>query len=88
MKPSMLVIDSIQTMYISGVDSPMGSPAQIRDCTSALVRFAKKTNISVMIVGHVTKEGNLAGPAFWSIWWTWFSTWKGIGAISSGCSAL
>lgn len=62
MKPSMLVIDSIQTMYISGVDSPMGSPAQIRDCTSALVRFAKKTNISVMIVGHVTKEGNLAGP--------------------------
>ena len=62
LKPSMLVIDSIQTMYISGVDSPMGSPAQIRDCTSALVRFAKRTNISVMIVGHVTKEGNLAGP--------------------------
>ena len=62
MKPSMLVIDSIQTMYISGVDSPMGSPAQIRDCTSALVRFAKKTNISVMIVGHVTKEGNPGGP--------------------------
>ena len=45
LKPSMLVIDSIQTMYISGVDSPMGSPAQIRDCTSALVRFAKRTNI-------------------------------------------
>ena len=62
LKPSMLVIDSIQTMYISGVYSPMGSPAQIRDCTSALVRFAKRTNISVMIVGHVTKEGNLAGP--------------------------
>lgn len=61
-KPAMLVIDSIQTMYISGVDSPMGSPAQIRDCTSALVRFAKKMNISVMIIGHVTKEGNLAGP--------------------------
>lgn len=62
LKPSMLVIDSIQTMYISGVDSPMGSPAQIRDCTAALVRFAKKTNTSVMIIGHVTKEGNLAGP--------------------------
>ena len=61
-KPSMIVIDSIQTMYISGVDSPMGSPAQIRDCTSALVRFAKQMNISVMIIGHVTKEGNLAGP--------------------------
>lgn len=61
-KPSMLVIDSIQTMYLSGVESPMGSPAQIRDCTSALVRFAKKMNVSVMIIGHVTKEGNLAGP--------------------------
>lgn len=61
-KPSMLVIDSIQTMYLSGVESPMGSPAQIRDCTSALVRFAKKLNVSVMIIGHVTKEGNLAGP--------------------------
>ena len=61
-EPDIVIIDSIQTMYISGVDSPMGSPAQIRDCTSALVRFAKRTNISVMIVGHVTKEGNVAGP--------------------------
>lgn len=61
-KPNMLVIDSIQTMYISDNDSPMGSPAQIRDCTAALVRFAKANNITVMIIGHVTKEGNLAGP--------------------------
>ena len=60
-KPNMLVIDSIQTMYISDNDSPMGSPAQIRDCTAALVRFAKANNITVMIIGHVTKEGNLAG---------------------------
>lgn len=61
-KPAMLVVDSIQTMYLSNVTAPMGSPTQIRDCTSALVNFAKKMNISVMIVGHVTKEGNLAGP--------------------------
>ena len=61
-KPDLVVIDSIQTMYISDNDSPMGSPAQIRDCTAALVRFAKANNITVMIIGHVTKEGNLAGP--------------------------
>lgn len=61
-KPSMLVIDSIQTMYLSANESPMGSPAQIRDCTAVLVRFAKSENVAVMIIGHVTKEGNLAGP--------------------------
>lgn len=61
-KPSMLVIDSIQTMYLSANESPMGSPAQIRDCTAVLVRLAKSENIAVMIIGHVTKEGNLAGP--------------------------
>lgn len=61
-KPSMLVIDSVQTMYLSANESPMGSPAQIRDCTAVLVRLAKSENIAVMIIGHVTKEGNLAGP--------------------------
>ena len=61
-KPSMLVIDSIQTMYLSANESPMGSPAQIRDCTAVLVRLAKSENVAVMIIGHVTKEGNLAGP--------------------------
>ena len=61
-KPSMLVIDSIQAMYLSANESPMGSPAQIRDCTAVLVRLAKSENIAVMIIGHVTKEGNLAGP--------------------------
>lgn len=61
-KPSMLVIDSIQTMYLAANESPMGSPAQIRDCTAVLVRLAKSENSAVMIIGHVTKEGNLAGP--------------------------
>ncbi len=61
-KPAMMVIDSIQTMFIAGNTSPMGSPAQIRDCTSVLVKFAKANNTAVMIIGHVTKEGNLAGP--------------------------
>ena len=62
LKPAMLVIDSIQTMYMSSSESPMGSPAQIRDCTAVLVRLVKNYNIAVMIIGHVTKEGNLAGP--------------------------
>lgn len=61
-KPDLLIVDSIQTMFISGSESPMGSPSQIRDCTSILVKYAKSNNISVMIIGHVTKEGNLAGP--------------------------
>lgn len=62
LRPGLLVIDSIQTMYLSGLDSPPGSPAQIRECTHHLVRIAKQTGTAVMIIGHVTKEGNLAGP--------------------------
>lgn len=61
-KPALLVIDSIQTMFMEGNASPMGSPAQIRDCTALLVRLAKDFGITVLIIGHVTKEGNLAGP--------------------------
>lgn len=61
-KPALLVVDSIQTMFLEGNASPMGSPAQIRDCTALLVRLAKEEGISVLIIGHVTKEGNLAGP--------------------------
>ncbi len=60
--PTMLVIDSIQTMFLSINDSAMGSPGQIRDCTASLVRMAKERNMIVMIIGHVTKEGNIAGP--------------------------
>ncbi len=62
LRPKVLVVDSIQTMYMGETASPMGSPAQIRDCTALLVRLAKEENITVLIVGHVTKEGNLAGP--------------------------
>lgn len=62
LKPALLVIDSIQTMYLGETASPMGSPNQIRDCTALLVRLAKEENVAVLIIGHVTKEGNLAGP--------------------------
>lgn len=58
----LLVIDSIQTMQCSGVDSAAGSVAQLRECTAALVRFAKTQGVAVIIVGHVTKDGSIAGP--------------------------
>ncbi len=61
-QPDLFVIDSIQTMFLPGTDSSAGSPAQIRECAAALVRFAKETGIPVIIIGHVTKEGTLAGP--------------------------
>ncbi len=61
-RPSFLVIDSIQTMYRSGLTSAPGSVAQVRECTSLLLRVAKQFNIATFIVGHVTKDGSLAGP--------------------------
>jgi DNA repair protein RadA/Sms len=60
--PSVLVIDSIQTIFRNDVTSAPGSVAQVRECTGALVRMAKEHGIATFIVGHVTKEGTLAGP--------------------------
>lgn len=57
-----VVIDSIQTMYASSIDSPIGSPGHIKEVTSRLVEFAKRTGKIIFIVGHVTKEGDIAGP--------------------------
>ncbi len=59
---ALLVIDSIQTMAVSTSDTSAGSVAQLRECTAALVRFAKANDVAVLIVGHVTKEGAIAGP--------------------------
>ncbi len=56
------VIDSIQTMYSEALDAAAGSVSQVREATSALLRLAKEHNVSVFIVGHVTKEGTVAGP--------------------------
>lgn len=61
-KPDMVVIDSIQTMYNEGVESAPGSVSQVRESTNVLMQLAKGLNISIFIVGHVTKEGNVAGP--------------------------
>jgi DNA repair protein RadA/Sms len=62
LKPQAAIIDSIQTLYFAALTSAPGSVAQVRECTSALMQVAKRENISLLIVGHVTKEGAIAGP--------------------------
>jgi len=61
-KPQILIIDSIQTLKTDLIDSAPGSISQIKTCTSELINFAKKTSTPVIIVGHITKDGNIAGP--------------------------
>jgi DNA repair protein RadA/Sms len=61
-KPKLMVIDSIQTLYTEQLQSASGSVAQVRECTAQLVRYAKQTDTTIFLVGHVTKEGALAGP--------------------------
>ena len=61
-KPNIAVIDSIQTVYSEALQSAPGSVAQVRECSAQLTRLAKQLGITVILVGHVTKEGTLAGP--------------------------
>jgi len=61
-KPQVAVIDSIQTLWSEQLNSAPGSVAQVRECAAQLTRLAKQTGITVILVGHVTKEGALAGP--------------------------
>ncbi|MGB5236850.1 MAG: DNA repair protein RadA [Flavobacteriaceae bacterium] len=60
--PQILVIDSIQTLHSDMIESPAGSISQVRQCTSELIRFAKETHVPVILIGHITKDGNIAGP--------------------------
>ncbi len=62
LRPRVAVIDSIQALYYSALNSAPGSVAQVRECTSALMRLAKQMEITMLIVGHVTKDGAIAGP--------------------------
>jgi DNA repair protein RadA/Sms len=61
-KPELVIIDSIQTIATDEVESSAGSIAQVRECASALLRFAKTSGVPVILIGHITKEGTLAGP--------------------------
>lgn len=60
--PDIIIIDSIQTLYKVYVESPPGSVSQVRECTSELQRFSKETSIPVFLIGHITKDGMIAGP--------------------------
>ena len=61
-QPELIVIDSIQTIMTEDVESSAGSIAQVRECASSLLRFAKTSGVPVILIGHITKEGTLAGP--------------------------
>jgi len=62
LEPKFVIIDSIQTIYNSELDSLPGSPSQIKDCGQKFLEISKNKNITILIVGHVTKEGTIAGP--------------------------
>ena len=60
--PDILIVDSIQTLYNEELDSPAGSVSQVKDCTMTLMQLAKGQGITVLVIGHVNKEGSIAGP--------------------------
>ncbi len=62
LRPDVLIIDSIQTISTESIESSPGSVSQVRECTSAILKFAKKNDIAIILIGHITKEGSLAGP--------------------------
>ena len=61
-EPELLIVDSIQTVYKSDIESAPGSVSQVRECSASLMRFSKSHGVTSFIIGHVTKDGNLAGP--------------------------
>ena len=61
-RPELLIIDSVQTMHTETVESSPGSVTQIRECAAALLKFAKEQGVPVLLIGHITKEGSIAGP--------------------------
>lgn len=62
LEPDIVVIDSIQTLHSDYIESAAGSISQIRECTAELIKFAKESNTPVLLVGHITKDGTIAGP--------------------------
>ncbi|MBR6126232.1 DNA repair protein RadA, partial [bacterium] len=62
LNPDLVIVDSIQAIYTTRIQSSAGSVSQIRECCNSLMEIAKSQNVSIMVIGHVTKEGNIAGP--------------------------
>ncbi len=61
-RPGLLIVDSIQTVYVEEITSAAGSVGQVRECTARVMQWAKPRNVPVLLIGHVTKEGTIAGP--------------------------
>ena len=62
LQPDLMIVDSIQTIYSHSIESSPGSVSQIRECSNEFIKFAKDTNTPIILVGHITKDGNIAGP--------------------------
>ena len=62
LQPDLMIVDSIQTIYSQTIESSPGSVSQIRECSNEIIKFAKDTNTPIILVGHITKDGNIAGP--------------------------
>jgi len=62
LKPGLVVIDSVQTLHTASLEASPGSVGQVRECTAELMRFAKATDIPMVLIGHITKDGSIAGP--------------------------
>lgn len=62
LEPDIVIVDSIQTLHSAHIDSTPGSVSQVRECTAELLRFAKETDTPVFLIGHITKDGTIAGP--------------------------
>ena len=62
LEPEIVIIDSIQTLHSDYIESSAGSISQVRECTSELIKFSKETSTPVLLIGHITKDGNIAGP--------------------------
>ncbi len=74
LRPALLAVDSIQTVFSEAVGSAPGSVTQVREATARLLQLAKSTHLPILLVGHVTKDGAIAGPRVLGAWWTRCST--------------
>src|SRR5690606_11116715 len=62
LQPNIVIVDSIQTLHSAHIESTPGSVSQVRECTAELLKFAKESNTPVFLIGHITKDGIIAGP--------------------------
>ena len=67
LQPDLLIIDSIQTIYTELVESSPGSVSQVRECSAAILKYAKESGVPVLLIGHINKEGSIAGRKYWNI---------------------